>query len=77
MERYETAEVGDIVEKIEYANYQSNLKVGDQFVVIDVYNGDWTAVVMTNEGKIETLCFPEEYKVVGTVAEKVAEFYGE
>ena len=60
------AKKGYIVKKID-SHYASEIETGEHFVVLDVFNGDDTAVVLKKDGTIGTLCFPEEYEVVGTV----------
>lgn len=60
-----SAKVGDIIEVIP-SHYETEFKVGDRYIVIGVFSGDSTAVVMKKDGKIGTLCFPEEYIVVDT-----------
>lgn len=62
------AKVGDIIKKVG-SHYYSELQDGEHFVVLDVFSGDDTAVVLGKDGKLKTLCFPEEYEVVGTVEE--------
>lgn len=59
------AKVGDVIKKVP-SEYQSDVKDGDHFVVLDVYDGDDTAVVLGADGKLYTLVYPEEYEVVGT-----------
>lgn len=59
------AKIGDIIEVIP-SHYATQFKVGDRYIVIGVFSGDNTAVVMKKNGKIGTLCFPEEYIVVDT-----------
>jgi hypothetical protein len=60
------AKKGYIIKKID-SHYVSEIDNGEHFVVLDVYNGDDTAVVLKKDGTIGTLCFPEEYEVVGTI----------
>ena len=64
------AKVGDIIKKVE-SHYYSEVQDGEHLVVLDVYSGDDTAVVLGKDGRLKTLCFPEEYEVVGTVEEIV------
>lgn len=62
------AKKDDIIKKVP-SGYLSKVKDGDHFVVLDVYDGDSTAVVLGRDGKLYTIVYPEEYEVVGTVAE--------
>lgn len=62
------AKVGDVIKKVP-SGYLSEVKDGDHFVVLDVYDGDDTAVVLGRDGKLYTIVYPEEYEVVGTVRE--------
>jgi len=70
---YKPAKKGDIIEVIE-SHYVCEYKVGERFVALDVFNGDDTAVVMDKDGKIGTLCFPEEYIVVDTAENLVKQW---
>lgn len=60
------AGVGDIVKKVA-SHYASDLVDGEHFVVLDVFSGDDTAVVLGRDGKLKTLSYPEEYEVVDSV----------
>jgi hypothetical protein len=64
------AKKGDIVKKID-SHYKNEISTGEHFVVLDVYNGDDTAVVLLPNGELGHLCFPEEYEVVDTVDDKI------
>lgn len=70
------AKKGDVIEVIE-SHYVCEFKVGERFVALDVFNGDDTAVVMDKDGKIGTLCFPEEYNVVDTAENLVKQWIEE
>lgn len=68
------AQVGDVIKKVE-SYYASDLVDGEHFVVLDVLNGDDTAVVLGRDGKLKTLACPEEYEVVGKAQDLVDEMY--
>lgn len=70
------AQVGDVIKKVE-SHYTSDVEDGEHFVVLDVFNGDDTAVVLGRDGKLKTLVYPEEYEVVGRVQDLVDELYRE
>lgn len=58
----------DIVEVIE-SPYQNDCKIGERFVALDVFNGDDTVISMRPDGTLVSLCFPEDYVVIGNVDE--------
>lgn len=64
------AKVGDVIKKVE-SHYYSKVTDGDHFVVLDVLNGDNTAIVLDKNGKLVSLCYPEEYEVVGRAQDLV------
>lgn len=68
------AKVGDVIKKVE-SYYASDVVDGEHFVVLDVLNGDNTAIVLDKDGKLKSLCYPEEYKVVGRAQNLVDEMY--
>jgi hypothetical protein len=67
------AKKGDIVKKID-SHYKNEIPNGQHFVVLDVYNGDDTAIVLLPNGELGILCFPEEYEVVGKVVNMLQRF---
>lgn len=54
----------DIIEVFAYPHYECHQKEGERFVVLDVFNGDGTALIMDKDGHIYDLAYPEQYKVV-------------
>jgi len=58
------AKPNDIIEVIAYPHYECRQKEGERFVVLDVFNGDGTALIMDKDGRIDDLAYPEQYKVV-------------
>lgn len=68
------AQVGDVIKKVE-SHYASDVEDGECFVVLDVFNGDDTAVVLGRDGKLKTLVYPEEYEVVSKAQDLVDEMY--
>jgi hypothetical protein len=62
------AVVGDIVEVLK-SHYYCEEDIGSKHVVVDVLNGDSTAMIINSKGELVSLAFPEEYEVVGTVRE--------
>lgn len=68
------AQVGDVIKKVP-SHYMSDLVDGEHFVVLDVFNGDDTAVVLGRDGKLKTLAFPEEYEVAGKAQDLVDEMH--
>lgn len=68
------AKVGDVIKKMS-SYYASDLADGEHFVVLDVFSGDDTAVVLGRDGKLKTLSYPEEYEVAGVAQNLVDEMY--
>lgn len=66
----------DIIKKVGN-HYVSEFTNGEHFVVIDVLNGDDTAVVLKPDGTLGTLCYPEEYEVVTTADELLNKLHDE
>lgn len=69
------AQIGDVIKKVP-SHYTSDLVDDEHFVVLDVFNGDDTALVLGRDGKLKTLVFPEEYEVIGRAQDLVDEMYG-
>ena len=57
----------DVVEVIESHYVNDGVKVGEKYVVLAVYNGDYTVVSMNSKGESIHLCYPEEYLVIGSL----------
>lgn len=70
------AQVGDVIKKVG-DHYASEVENGDHFVVLNVFSGDDTAVVLGRDGKLTTIVYPEEYEVVGKAQDLVDEMYNE
>lgn len=60
------AKVGDIVEKVD-GGYLTDVKNGNRYFALDIYEGDNTAIILDTDGKLKRLCFPEEYIVLGNI----------
>lgn len=70
------AKVGDVIKKVE-SHYYSEIQNGEHFVVLDVLNGDSTAIVLDRDGKLTSLSFPEEYEVICKAQDLVNEMYSD
>lgn len=68
------AQAGDVIKKVP-SYYASPVVNGEHFVVLDVFNGDNTAVVLGRDGKLTTIVYPEEYEVVGKVQDLINEMH--
>ncbi|WP_144509887.1 hypothetical protein [Bacillus sp. FJAT-22090] len=68
------AKKNDIIKKVE-SHYYSELENGEHFVVLDVFNGDNTAIVLGKDGELKSLSYPEEYEVVGRTRDLVDEMH--
>lgn len=70
------AMAGDVIKKVE-SHYYSEIQNGEHFVVLDVLNGDSTAIVLDKNGKLTSLSYPEEYEVIGKAQDLVNEMHSE
>ncbi|MGM7720610.1 hypothetical protein [Metabacillus sp. Hm71] len=64
---------GDVIEVIE-SPYHVNYPVGTRFVVLDLLD-DESALIMDMQGNMDTLCYPEDYKVVGKIDNMIKEYW--
>lgn len=71
-DHWEEAKVGDIVRKTGWY-YASNVENGNYYVVLEVHPGHVT--VFDVDGQIKTICYPEEYAVVGNIEDTLHEYH--
>ena len=57
----------DVVEVIGNPYVNDGVEVGEKYVALVVYDGDYTVVSMNSKGESVRLCYPEEYRVIGSL----------